>query len=56
MWDAIPTQPQTEWILCSDEWQDIVTTHTHLNSTIYDMRTFSIVTYELSFILDLDLV
>ena len=27
MQDAIPKHPQTEWVLCSDDWQDIVTTY-----------------------------
>ena len=27
MWDATRQHPQTEWVLCSDDWQDIVITY-----------------------------
>ena len=27
MQDATPKHPQTEWALCSDDWQDIVITY-----------------------------
>ena len=27
MWDATPKHPQTEWVLCSDDLQDIVITY-----------------------------
>ena len=34
MRDATPKHPQTEWVLCSDDWQDIVITHIpQLNNT-----------------------
>ena len=34
MWDVLPKQPQTEWILCSDDWQDIIIIYIpHLNDT-----------------------
>ena len=34
MWDAAPKHPQTEWILCPDDWQDIAFTEiTLLNDT-----------------------
>ena len=26
MWDATPIHLQTEWVLCSDDWQNIVMT------------------------------
>ena len=29
MWDATPKHQQTEWVLHSDDWQDIVITHIH---------------------------
>ena len=27
IWDAVPKHPQTEWVPCSEYWQDIVTTY-----------------------------
>ena len=34
MWDATPKHPQTEWVLCSEDWQDIVITYIpQLNDT-----------------------
>ena len=35
MWDATPKQIQTEWVLCSDDWQD--THKTKMNSNLLNL-------------------
>ena len=34
VWDATPKYPQNEWVLCSEDWQDVVITYIpQLNDT-----------------------
>ena len=55
MRDTIPGHPEVEWVLFQKISRTLLS-HIYLNSTIHHMRKISIVTYELSFISDLDQV